>query len=512
MKISRAQLFLALWVPLLTLGGGCSTVALRKPRQAPLQKTLAQLHSQRITELIKQTDPHAHVGIHVVSLQSGKTIYSHHATQLFTPASTLKVITAAAALHYLGPAHRFVTKLLTDAKRPRRGQLNTLYLIGAGDPTLRCGDLAHMADGLKQLGIRSIRGDIVVDDSLFDDMLWGKGWMWDDRPLAYSAPIEAAGCDSNRLLVRLTPGDGVGDPAHALLSPNTTFVKVKNRVATVRSNRPIKLSIHVLDPKQPQKRDPKQGLHHRETIAVQGTVPLGSAGRTFKFAVGQPSLFSGTLLKEQLSLRGITVKGRVRRGKAPAQGTKQVAIHRSTSLRELLVDLLRTSNDHATESLLKTIGLHLHKPPGSFAAGRQALVKFMEQQTHGSKRTLLLADGSGLSRYSLISPQRMTLLLHAMWSNFALRPDFVGLLPQLARYSNHLAKGLAPDSAVRYARVKTGTLTGVRNLVGYVVTAHGDPLAFTIFINGFVGPGAPYRHLQQRILQALVHMPKLPSS
>ncbi|MEM7495562.1 MAG: D-alanyl-D-alanine carboxypeptidase/D-alanyl-D-alanine-endopeptidase [Myxococcota bacterium] len=506
MTIPRSRSALARLILLsLTLAVGCTSVP---PRQTSSQVTSLKLLRQHIDKLVEETDPHAHVGIHVMSLPSGKPVYSRNAARLFTPASTLKVITAAAALHYLGPSHRFVTKLLTDAKRPRRGRLNMLYLVGGGDPTLGHGDLADLADRLKQLGVRTIRGDIVVDDSLFDNVLWGKGWMWDDRPLAYSAPIEAASCDSNRLLVRLTPGDRVGDPAHVLMSYNTTFVKVKNRVTTVKPNRSISLSINVLNPKQPQQRDGKQGLQYGETIDLQGSVPLGSAGRTLKFAVGQPSLFAGTVLKEQLKLLGITVKGRVRRGEVPTQGTKKLTAHRSASLRELLVELLRTSDDHATESLIKIIGVHVREAPGSFAAGKQAVLEFMRQHTGVSTRTLLLADGSGLSRYSLVSPRQMTSVLRFTWNNFALRPDFIGSLPRLATYSNHLAKGLDPHSIVRHARVKTGTLTGVRNLAGYLVTTHGDPLAFTIFINGFVGSGAPYRQLQQRILRALADLPK----
>ncbi|MEM7588724.1 MAG: D-alanyl-D-alanine carboxypeptidase/D-alanyl-D-alanine-endopeptidase [Myxococcota bacterium] len=490
---------------------GCSHAPTRHSPSILALADLQRLEDQ-INRSIQQVNPNVSIGIHVVSLANNKTLYGKNPNQLFIPASTLKVVTAATALHTLGSSYRFTTKLLTSAQNGKMRRLKDLYLVGSGDPTLTWSHLARMANELKQHGVRVIQGDVVIDDSAFDNLLWGKGWMWDDRFTAYSAPIEAVNCNGNSLKLRIIPAQQTGKPARVLMTPPTQFVNIQTHVTTGQSTTPQNISFTVTDPKFPNARDLKQGLQNGQTILLKGTLPKTGAPRTLHFAVSEPSLFTGTLLRELLQAQGIQLKGTVRRAPAP-KNAQQLAIHYSPSLREMLVDILRTSNNHATEILLKTLGQHIQEsqePKDDFSRGTQAVLKFLKQRTEIQANQLHIVDGSGLSRYNSMSPRHMTSLLTSVWQEFSLQPDFVGCMPPLGDNKSFRVQLLSQPHA-RNIRAKTGGMGSVSNLAGYMMTKQGDPLAFTIFVNGFLGSGQPYRKLQEQILSILYNLPKIPS-
>ena len=486
---------------------GCTHVPVRSSSSVLAHADLQHLQAQ-INTSIQQVNPHVSVGIHVISLAHNKTLYAKNPDQLFTPASTLKVVTAAAALHYLSPGYRFTTKLLTSVQKRTAGRLKDLYLVGDGDPTLTWSHLIRMANELKQRGIRVIEGDVVIDDSAFDNLLWGKGWMWDDRFVAYSAPVEAVNCNSNSLQLRIVPARQVGKPARVLMTPPTQFVNIQAQVTTGKRTVPQRISYTVKDPRFPNARDLKQGLQNGQTILLEGTLPRTASPRIIHFAVGEPSLFTGTLLRELLQAQGIQVKGKVRRGPAP-EHAQQLAVHRSVLLREMLVEILRTSNNHATEILLKTIGRHIQKGSvGSFKDGKKALMHFLEQTAGIQSGELHVADASGLSRYNAMTPRHITALESSMWRQFSLQPDFVGSFPTIKENKKFIGQFLSEEQA-KNIRVKTGSMKSVSNLVGYMVTHRGDPLGFAIFINGFVGSAKIYRGLSEKILSILYKIPKI---
>ncbi len=128
----------------------------------------------------------ASIGIKVVSVESGEVLYSKNAQKLHHPASTTKLFTAATALTKLGPDYRFITSLYADPKTDIQ-IIDNIYLKGKGDPILQTEDLIELGDSLVETGVKTIRGDIVVDETFFDTVREGPGWMWDDKPFHISA-------------------------------------------------------------------------------------------------------------------------------------------------------------------------------------------------------------------------------------------------------------------------------------------------------------------------------------
>ena len=128
----------------------------------------------------------ASISIKVVAVETGEVIYAKNAHKLHHPASTTKLFTAATALAKLGSNYQFQTTLYTDESTETQA-IGNIYFKGSADPVLQSNDIVKLCDTLVQTGIKSIHGDIVVDETYFDTVREGPGWMWDDKPLRISA-------------------------------------------------------------------------------------------------------------------------------------------------------------------------------------------------------------------------------------------------------------------------------------------------------------------------------------
>lgn len=128
----------------------------------------------------------ASIGIKVVAVETGEVIYAKNANKLHHPASTTKLFTAATALAKLGSDYKFATTLYTDTTTDTQ-VVGNVYLKGRADPVLQSDDIVELCDALVQIGVKTIQGDIVVDETYFDTVREGPGWMWDDKPLRISA-------------------------------------------------------------------------------------------------------------------------------------------------------------------------------------------------------------------------------------------------------------------------------------------------------------------------------------
>jgi D-alanyl-D-alanine carboxypeptidase/D-alanyl-D-alanine-endopeptidase (penicillin-binding protein 4) len=399
-------------------------------------------------------DPQARIGVKIVSIKTGRTIFERGASELFMPGSSLKIVTAASALYHLGPSYRFETPILADGVTQHA--IHNLYVKGNGDPSLSDYDLEKIARVLRQYGIKTVRGDIVIDNTAFDDILHGKGWMWDDMHRGFSAPTDALNVDFNRIAVVVRPGSKEGDPARVTTEPDTRYVKIHKRAITRAGN---SLRFHSTS-------EPGNSLTLHDAIDVDGNVPKGTTYQYKTYAVKDPSLFAGHVLLERLRGQGVHFKGKVRKGEVPANAELLDTLT-SRTLSESLFEWMKVSNNQASEALLKTIGLKMAGAPASFEAGIQATEQFLREKVLLNTNAMKHADGSGLSRYSLMSPSDFVAILMYMWPNFDLGPSFVASLP----LKDHV-------------RAKSGTMTGVCSLAGYLEGESGDVLAFAIMING----------------------------
>lgn len=421
----------------------------------------------------------AHWGVLVRSLDDGEVIYRQNAEKLFVPASNMKLVTGAAALQALGPAYRYRTRVLA-AGPVRDGALRgDLIVVGSGDPTLSVrfgGDARAVfrawADSLRARGIRRVTGNLVGIDSVFDDVPLGRGWAWDDLDAAYSAEISGLQFNEGAIAVRVYAGRAVGDAGVVVLDPPTAYVPVVNQTRTVAAGRAGWLDAT---------REP-QGAGLR----LRGEVPLGSDALNERFATRNPTAYFVGVLRETLREAGVAVEGAAidadewPERATSAAGAAPLFTHASPPLAEILPAYLKPSQNQIAETLLRTLGREL-RGEGSSRAGAAAEDSVLRAGGLPTARRLVIADGSGLSRYNLVSPAFLADLLTRM----AQGPHaqlWQAALP-VAGVDGTLASRLRGTPAERNVHAKTGTLSSVRALSGYLTTAAGERLVFSMLAN-----------------------------
>jgi D-alanyl-D-alanine carboxypeptidase/D-alanyl-D-alanine-endopeptidase (penicillin-binding protein 4) len=432
----------------------------------------------------KVRDPEISVGVSVVSVRDKKVVLARDEQKLFTPSSTAKVLTIAAALHYLGPAYRYDTGFYASQKKG--SQIQDLVLKASGDPSFSSADLTKLVTEVHQLGIRSIKGNIVIDTSVFDDVPYGKGWMLDDLNEGYSAPISGISIDHNRIAFGLIPSPAPGDPIAMTMFPSSTYVSVVNRAKTAheRSKRGLTLT-------HPE----KQGVAKGTAIVVEGQAPASSFTTYETLSVNDPVDYAGFLIQEELKKNGISFKGKVIRGNVP-QKMLLLTHHFSAPLSEMAIDFVKMSNNHAAETLLKSIAFAQNGAPATFENGLAAVKHFLESKAGVHLGEMVMADGSGLSRYNQISAKHLTDLLSFMWNDFRTGPEFVA---SLALYGEDgTLKTGKGNSLVGSVRAKTGSMSNLKSLAGYIRRENGEVLAFAILTSGSTA------NKQQRVIEDIL--------
>lgn len=428
-------------------------------------------------------------GVLVVSLDRGDTLFAREIDRLYTPGSNLKLFTAAAALARLGPDYRFRTPLLATGQLDGDTLRGDLVLVGRGDPDLVTADLAVLVDTLVSRGVRVITGDLRADASWFDAVEWGTGWMWDDGPYWYWPYVSALTLNDNTVSVTVRP-TAFGDTVAVVLDPPTRYVEVRVTARTTAPGTEPDLEID-------RHWTPKENV-----IDVLGTLPAGGDSVVALRTVEDPALYAATVLGELLAARGVTVLGTVRHGPLMGAAAATVARHGSDSLAVSLRNFLKASDNLTGEQLVKQLGAESAGPPGSYETGLAAVLAYLAREVGIDTLALRIADGSGVSRYNLVTARQIVQLLAHMAGQKKLGPLYATALP-IAAVDGTLEERMAGTPAAARARAKTGSLEGVTALSGYVPSSTGERLAFGILMEFFVGPAASRRAVQDSIVATL---------
>lgn len=427
----------------------------------------------------------AHWGVAVYDLDAGRWVLEHAADRFFVPASNLKLVVSAVGLERLGPGFTYRTSVYGTAPIAADGTLDgDLVLYGRGDPNLSgrhaptmTAILEALADTLLTRGLRRVSGEILADQSHWDDDPVRGDWSAYDLLWWYAAPVGALGFNDNSIDFRIRPGDRVSDPPLIVPDPPSGFYTFENRATTGPPGASKTLDFT---------RTPGTNL-----IQAYGVLPLDAAPHTEYFAVVDPAAWTGTMFREILAARGIDARGAVRTVRDAAASpvaagdTIPLAAHVSPPL-ERVVEAIngRSQNWHA-EQLLKTIGREV-RGEGSWAAGlavERAALAAMGVDTNA----FVLRDASGLSAANLATPRGLVTLLARMRE----RPQggrFAASLP-VAGESGSLRRRFGGTVGAGRVRAKTGFIEHVHALSGYLTGADGHEYAFSILVNGAAGDG-----------------------
>jgi len=462
----------------------------------PGPETVAALRERLRAHVTQPRFARAHWGIHLVSLETGRVLFTANADKWFVPASTAKLFTGALALDVLGPDFRSRTSLYAAARPGAHGTLRgDLRLYGRGDPGFLVGAvggdwdraLAPLVEAAVRAGLKQVQGGLVADASYFRGPPVGSGWEHDDLTWYYGAEVSALSLNNNAIEVVARPAARAGLPAEVFLYPSTAFVSVSNRLLTVVAGGPRRVNLW---------REARANVVH-----ARGTLPLDAGRVSVTVAVREPARWFGEEFKRALGRRGITVRGPVRVLEAPPESAGAAATHGwielggcdSAPLRELLPRMLKPSQNLHAQLWLLQAGATL-APAGpeetSEQAGRRAMNAFLVRAgiPAGEVR---LEEGSGLSRHNVITPRALVRLLEFM----ARHPHaevFRAALP-VAGVDGTLRLRLRGTPAEGNLRAKTGSLDLVSTLAGYVTSAAGEPLVFALLLNQYAGGERPGR-------------------
>jgi len=436
-------------------------------------------------------------GVSIRSAEDGKLLYEHIGDTRLQPASVLKLFTGAAALSVLGEDYRFTTEVLADGKINGGTLEGDLFLRGMGDPTLLPADFDEMAKRLKSKGINKVAGDLVADDSWYDDVRYSEDLTWNDEHQYYGSQVSALTAspnedyDAGTVIVNILPGKK-GKAANISVEPDTDYVKIINETKTVDSEGEHDVKI--------------EREHGSNSIMVSGTIPAGAQNVREWVGVWEPTLYAGSLFKKSLEEHGIKVVGKIKTGHAADTMTKLIS-HQSLPLAELMPPFMKLSNNGHAEVLVKEMGRVVHGE-GSWEKGLEAMVAELSKFGIDTS-TLVLRDGSGISHANLIPANEITKLLF-MAQKEKWFPVFQRSLP-VAGVKDRMIGGtmrnrLKDDYLKDRVAAKTGTLTGVSTLAGYVETSSGDTLIFTIMLNNLLDDREG-RKVEDRIVRMLSKQP-----
>lgn len=456
------------------------------PVPPPISEDIRTLRTE-LSRIIPEW-PGSRWSVLAISLDRGDTLFEHGAHNPLAPASNMKLVTTAAALHHLGPDFRYQTFLLADGPVVDGHLQGDLILYGTGDPGIssrfyRTDTVVFelLVDQLIARGITTVDGKVMGDGTFFRGPELGPGWNPKDFNDWFAAPVSGLSFNENIVALRVEAGASVGARPIVHVLPDHGVFLMDNFARTVDARpRPMLW----VDRERPG-----------EAIRIGGEMPINGRDLWREMPIFNPSLFAASALARVMEQKGVHVRrtpqpvapGRskvtgqhVWGSRAGAFAPVVVARHTSPPLVVYLTVVNKQSHNFLAETVLKTMG-RIVSGDGSFGGGSSVVMSFLEEQAGIAMDGIEVADGSGLSEGNRVSAAALVRVLEYM-SETDLWDTFLETLPEAGRRGELPRMFRTP--AARNLRAKTGTLDGVSALSGMVRSADGERILFSIVANG----------------------------
>lgn len=446
-----------------------------------------------------------HVGVLAADATTGEVLYDHNGQRKFIPASNQKILITATALSLLGPDHRFRTEVWA-AGTLRDGHLEgDLVLVASGDPSMSdrywpsgTHALEALADSVRAAGVRYVAGRVFVDVAMWDSATVGPTWEVEDLRYSYGSTGGAFAIDEGTLEAVVRPGAEIGDTARVTWNPVGTHDFVVSQVVTV----PADSSTRIRPSYLPESRK----------ILLEGTVAVGTTDTT-SFATRDPVRQAAHAWLRALRRAGVESEGLQigwRSDRAVGAGCRSgaldscgsaglVAVIESPPVSELVAGILEPSQNWMTEQLVRAMGAHFGEE-GSWSEGIDVVQRFLIDEVGVDSTDVAPRDGSGLSAYNLVTPRALTRVLAYMHRG-----------PHAAAYRSAMAEPSEEDSTLERRLpglegrlfAKTGTISNVNSLSGYLVREDGRELVFSVLTNGSGLPASQVRRAIDDVVEIL---------
>lgn len=451
----------------------------------------------RIAELIERNSASDAFWSVSVTDPDGNRLAGYEENRLVRPASVQKLLVSAAILHGLGPDYRFSRLLCAAGERDGERWNGDLVIRGSGDPTIN--DDFHAdplflfekwADRLEAEGIGVIAGDLVADESRFDDKPWPRGWEWDD--LSYYYAVKIAPLSFNKNVVNLevrADGPPGSRPSISWFPFDTPYVTFVNE--------------QVITPSGTRFEESYRRLPGSNTILLRSTLPQGYL-ETEPLSISDPARYFLDTFRRYLERRGIVHEGELLSTREQLVDSPQACgladLHLSVPLSQILAQVNRESENFYTEMLLKTLAAERTGRPGSTEEGLEIVERFLAGLGIDT-RFLRMRDASGMAPANLLRTSDVNRLLAAM--SRSEHNEYFRATLAVSGLSGTLSHRFHGSPVARRFAGKTGFLTGVRTLSGYLTTRSGREVIVTLATNNYtVGTGV-VDLAHQRILELL---------
>ena len=473
--------------------------SLSEKRSIPVLNPLNELRDQ-LDDLFNDSNfSSAFWGVMVKSLRTGEVIYKRNADKLFIPASNMKLFTSSAALLLLGSDYQYETKIFLNGEIQKGVLLGDVVIQGSGDPTMSrrfyndsdTKIFEDWADTLKSKGVWVIYGDLLGDDSYFDNIGLGKGWSLDYESSWFAAPSGALSFNDNSLEVIIEPTEE-NHPAKISISPDTKYVSYLSKVTTTEES-----SESLVDVKR---------MRGTNQFVITGNIGKNSKPIIERVSITDPTMFFLTVLREVLEKKGIAVKGKIgtldnSEKNIDTDDLIPIYTHKSIPLKYILQELNKNSNNFYAEQILKTLGLEIYNF-GTVDNGVKACKDLLN--TMGiNPDNFVMADGSGLSKLDLVTPRDIVKILTFMSKSDDFQ-NFYDSLP-IAGVDGTLIDRMKKTPAENNVHAKAGYSNNVSSLSGYLKTISGEPLVFSMIVNNFLAPPALANYIQDNVCHHLVN-------
>ncbi|WP_299495342.1 D-alanyl-D-alanine carboxypeptidase/D-alanyl-D-alanine-endopeptidase [uncultured Shewanella sp.] len=396
-------------------------------------------------------------------------LFKKNTRQYFLPASTMKLLTAVAANSYFGADFTFKTVIYSNAPIIQ-GKLNgDLFIAFDGDPSLTQQDVYLLFEAVKKMGLTTITGDVYLVSKDENKNNWrAPGWSWEDLPLCYAAPLSQYSIDQNCIKAQLTPNKAIA--AAQLHLEQVIPVNITSNAIYTPNNKDCDLELIPL---------PDNQFHLTGCFSKPNGLKL-------QIAITDPKRYAEQVLAQVMSSLGIELKGQFIQKETHIQPLQPLATHSSAPLSQLLDIMLSDSNNFIADSLVKKMG-QKYDGQDLFKQGIKALkaeLRFLGIDL--SQATII--DGSGLSRYTLITASQLASVLQLIATDHRFQYLIQALPISGIRGTLQHRQGFNLKRLKGRVIAKTGTLKGVDNLAGFINTQSGKQFLFVSLENGISPP------------------------
>jgi D-alanyl-D-alanine carboxypeptidase/D-alanyl-D-alanine-endopeptidase (penicillin-binding protein 4) len=438
----------------------------------------------------------APVSIYASNTHTGETLVDINGQLCITPASVIKLVTTATALEVFGSDYKFSTTLWHTGTISGDTLYGDIIVTGGGDPTLgsqyfnnkQQNFLDTWATAIKEAGILHVLGNIVADPFIYSDQDVPQSWVWEDLGNYYGAAAQGINLYDNtfRIFFKTSPFDG-GDTEVIRTEPTIPGLETENFVTASTDMRDRAFVF---------------GSPFESRRIIRGTLPRGRSSFSIRASIPDPAFLLSYELMKNLLNKSITIDGSFLKQKVSHEPDPDqiLYVNQSPELKEIIKQINYESINLFAEQQCKHLGLVL-KNNGSTKSGTESITEYWEAKGIESGN-IFLADGSGLSRYNAINSETLTKILVYMQNQSEHAGYFIESIP-LTGINGTQQYYFQSSELKGKARAKTGSMTRVRSLAGYIETQRGTSLAFTIISNNFNCGSFVMAAKMEKILEAM---------